>query len=277
MTIIFFSIINNLLPTPKNFYRFAQKKVANYGANHILFTAFCYIHYIVPYFLWKDSLGVSQELMLLFRTIAVLLCAAVFFQKYWPEELYKKFYASFWYLTLLYALPFTTTVMLLATNGSNEWVVSIITVILCLVFLVDFQSFLILGGVGSLLGIIVYFTFIGNPSDINFDEHSLFLIFYQLMFGTILGTLISWKRSRDNQHKIGRTHTLADTLTTEVKNSASDMQSYAQQISHTFAEQNLTKITDQNGKQGYFIKPSFYDNLCNSLPLPPVAIIISFA
>lgn len=261
-----FSNVKNAFLSPLKLYHFSKERVAQYGTNHILFTAFCYIHYIVPYFLWKDSLGVSKELIMGLRTVAVLLCLAVFFQKYWPEEVYKKYFPAFWFFTLTYALPFTTTIMLLATNGAKEWLISIMTVILCLVFMLDWVSFLALGALGVGSGMVVYFTFIGDISSVDFDAHSQALLFYQLTFGTILGTLISWKRSRETRHNIGRAHVLADTLSVEVKNTASDMQSYAQQIGQTFARQKLSKIVNEEGKPGYFIKQSFYDNLCKMGP-----------
>ncbi|MHA7877791.1 MAG: HD domain-containing protein, partial [Bacteroidota bacterium] len=102
---------------------------------------------------------------------------------------------SFWHLTLLYCLPFTSTVMFLITQGSVEWLINIAITIMFLIVLVDWVSFLLLSILGVTLGFLFYQLAIG-PVRLQLDFSTGYLLVYQAIFATLIGLLFARRKQQ---------------------------------------------------------------------------------
>jgi Na+/proline symporter len=108
-----------LLPTPQRIIKYSQNQVYKYGAPYMLFGIFITMLYTFPYFLWSHTPLFCKSTMLILRLIGGILCALLVVKDKWPKSLLP-YLPTFWHLTLLYCLPFTSTVMFLLTQGSME-------------------------------------------------------------------------------------------------------------------------------------------------------------
>ncbi len=110
--------------SPNKLIRYSQQKVSLYGAPYALFGVFCCISYTLPYFMWTYQLPQEYGLMITTRTIGAAACGLLMAHEKWPKSLLS-YLPTFWHLTLLYCLPFTSTVMFLLTQGSVEWLINV--------------------------------------------------------------------------------------------------------------------------------------------------------
>ena len=182
-----------LIPTPKRlFIRYPQESVAKYGAPYVLFGVFFTINYILPSFMWAQAPTENDELVLTIRLVGGILCGLLIVKEKWAKPLLP-YMPTFWYLTLLYCLPFNGTIMFLLTHGSTEWLINIAIIIILLFVLVDWLSALILGLAGVALGFIFYAYFVG-AIHLSLDFNSKYLLIYQLIFGVLIGLIFARRR-----------------------------------------------------------------------------------
>ncbi|XWN35268.1 MAG: HD domain-containing protein [Roseivirga sp.] len=183
-----------LLPTPQRIVKYSQTQVAKYGAPYILLGIFCILNYLVPYFMWEYDNTQTYELMLYLRFIGAMACGLLVVKDKWPEALLP-YLPTFWHLTLLYCIPFTSTVMFLLTQGSTEWLINVAITIMFLIVLVDWTTFLILTALGIGLGF-CFFTQVVGPINIQLDFSSGYLLVYQGLFATLIGLLFARRKQQ---------------------------------------------------------------------------------
>ncbi|XWN35228.1 MAG: HD domain-containing protein [Roseivirga sp.] len=188
------ALLQESIPTPYRVIAYSQDKVRRYGAPYILFGVFCYINFIVPYFMWNHESVTTYNLMLYLRLIGATLCALLIVQEKWPEKLLP-YFPTFWHLTLLYCIPFTSTVMFLLTQGSTEWLINVAITIMFLIVLVDWTTFLILTALGIGLGF-CFFTQVIGPINIQLDFTTGYLLVYTLFFSTLIGLLFARRKQQ---------------------------------------------------------------------------------
>ncbi|MEL7064275.1 MAG: hypothetical protein AAFP00_11095, partial [Bacteroidota bacterium] len=203
-------LVKETLFTPSRIIAYSQRKVECYGAPYILFGAFCYINFIVPYFMWNHESVTTYNLMLYLRLVGATLCALLIVQEKWPDFLLP-FFPTFWHFTLLYCIPFTSTVMFLLTQGSTEWLINVAITIMFLIVLVDWMSFVILTALGIGLGF-YFFTQVIGPINIQLDFSSGYLLVYQGLFATLIGLLFARRKQQrfDELANHNQALTLAD-------------------------------------------------------------------
>lgn len=193
------SRLKNYLPTPQRILKFSQNRVARYGVAYVSFGLFCCFNFIFPYFMWSASLVQSPHLMLYIRLIGATLCGLLIVKDKWHQSLLP-YLPTFWHFTLLYCIPFTSTVMFLLTQGSVEWLINVAITIMFLIVLVDWVSFLLLTVVGIALGFLFYTQVIG-PLDIKLDFTTGYLLVYQGIFATLIGLLFARKRQQRTEQQ----------------------------------------------------------------------------
>lgn len=185
-------VLKSLLPTPKHIIQYSQVKVSQYSAPYILFGVFFAINYIAPYFMWAITPVEHDNLVNILRLIGGVLCGLLIVEEKWPSAL-KRYLPNFWHLTVLYCLPFTSTIMFLLTHGSMEWMVNIMGIIILLFILVDWLSGLIIGLTGMVLGFFFYQLFI-KELNFNLDFTATYLLIYQGIFGLLIGLIFARRR-----------------------------------------------------------------------------------
>jgi hypothetical protein len=185
-------LLQQLVPTPRRILSYSQQQVAKYGAPYILFGAFCCINFTLPYFMWAHGSPVSYDLMLYLRVLGGLACGLLIVRDKWPASLVP-YLPTFWHLTLLYCLPFTSTVMFLLTQGSVEWLINVALTIMFLIVLVDWISFILLAILGLGLGILFYKVAVG-PINLQLDFSTGYLLVYQGIFATLIGLIFARRK-----------------------------------------------------------------------------------
>ena len=181
----------HLMPTLSGTIQYSQKQVAKYDAPYLLLGIFCVVNYIVPYFMWAYK-GTHSELILSLRLVGALACGLLLVRDKWPQSLLP-YLPTFWHLTLLYCLPFTSTVMFLLTQGSMEWLINVALTIMFLIVLVDWLSFIMLTVLGVVLGLLFYTLAVG-PIALQLDFSTGYLLVYQGIFATLIGLLFARRK-----------------------------------------------------------------------------------
>ena len=197
--------LKHWLPTPQRIARYSQRQVEHYGAPYALFGVFCCVNYLFPYFMWEHTSPAMYDLMLYLRAIGAMSCGLLLMKDKWPKSLIP-YLPTFWHLTLLYCLPFTSTVMFLTTQGSVEWLINIAITIMFLIVLVDWLSFVILTFLGLALGFLFYQIAVG-PISLQLDFSTGYLLVYTCVFTTLITLLFA---RRKEQHLEAKLREIAD-------------------------------------------------------------------
>ncbi|AZL16150.1 sensor histidine kinase [Rickettsiales endosymbiont of Stachyamoeba lipophora] len=203
-----------------------NKQVERYGAQISVFGIFSVINYIIPYFMWSTKPGDDYlyDIIIVFRTIAAIACFLLIIGNTVFSK-FQKYLSFYWYATLLYCLPFLTTILFLYNEATPQWLINLSLSIFILATLVDWKSFLILFMIGTLGGYKVYdlITHENKIAEIFANQDTLFLTAYLVFYAVITGLLFS--RHKDYiqkqvvaqlEHKVTeRTHHLEEALQTK--------------------------------------------------------------
>lgn len=135
----------------KNLKNAIDSRVQDTSAQYTAFGIFGIFNYPTYYLIWLYLSPQTYESLLL-RLTATFLCFFLVLHKYWPAKL-QDYLPIYWYITLLFCLPFFFTYMLVQNHGANMWVTNFILIIFFLMFLVDWLSCLILLLIGGVLGL----------------------------------------------------------------------------------------------------------------------------
>ncbi|TKC91242.1 HAMP domain-containing histidine kinase [Trinickia terrae] len=106
------------------------------------------------YYVWHSLFPQPYENLTL-RLIGSALFVPILFPRRWPAAS-QKYLPYYWYIALLYALPFFFTFMLLKNNGSEVWVESALIAVFVMVLLLDWFMLLLHFAVGIGLAVLAY-------------------------------------------------------------------------------------------------------------------------
>lgn len=159
---------------------------------YVTFAIFGIITYPFYYWIWQISASPGYENLEL-RIIAVFLCVLLILKDYWPETC-KTFFPLFWYITLLYSLPFLFTFLLLKNNMSFMSAMNTMTVLILAILLLDLLSLYIILGLGISLGVLC-FLMTGNMLALPDNSITVFITYGSVLF---FGSVFSYRK---DQHK----------------------------------------------------------------------------
>jgi heme/copper-type cytochrome/quinol oxidase subunit 4 len=166
--------------------------------NQILaFGIFGLINYFGFYFVWYYFFHEGYNSLSL-RVIATLLCLLLVLKNYWPNRL-KPFLPIYWYLTLIYCLPFFGTFMFLQNAGSSAWETNGMLVIFLLILLVDSLSFIVLFTIGWSLGCLAYYM-VSGIAYIPLSQHAL--AFGNYAGAILIGIIFAHSKERLQKEKL---------------------------------------------------------------------------
>ncbi|MBA8666558.1 hypothetical protein H1Q59_01450 [Holosporaceae bacterium 'Namur'] len=222
-------IISKYLPTPKNIYQYSNDKVKRYGANYLMFGIFCCINYVVPYFMWTYQEPTHYLIMLELRIFAGMLCVGLLMKDYWPEKL-KHYFPLYWHFTLMYCLPFVTTVMLIILEAHYEWLINLTLSIMLLTMLVDWLSFILISLAGMLFGFLFYELVIGDAI-LPADFETIYLSIYVCLFASLIGILFARPKELNSEEKLEAMQLFGGAIAHEVKTPLATINMGAQYIS----------------------------------------------
>jgi len=194
------SLCSNVLLTP---IRWLESSIQNSilpAPNYTLFAFFITLNYMIPLLLQPHVNTNFYTWSLAVRTVGAMLCIGLLLKPYWPKWL-DKHLAAYWFITLLYCLPFSTTIMFILERGSMEGVIHIVLSTMMLMFLVNWTNFFILSSLGIALACLLCKQGGYQLNLINLDFNIKYSLAYQLIFMLIIGKLFLRKQGGTIKHQ----------------------------------------------------------------------------
>ena len=148
------------------------------------------------YVIWHDIFPQPYENLPL-RLIGSALFLPLMFTKYWPQGL-RRYLTPYWYLAMIYALPFFFIFMLLKNNGSTVWLLSTLIAIFLMIQLLDWLNLLIQFCVGAFLAWFAYYA-TGGPQIAEFISLESLPIY---LFAIILGSITNYSTEVVQQERL---------------------------------------------------------------------------
>jgi len=163
------------------------------------------------YFLWSRGFTQVYENEYL-RIIAGILAIPLILKNYWPVKL-QIFKSIYWYLTLLYLIPFFFTFMLLKNHASFVWQLNSVVALVLLILLVDWITVGILSIIGITLGAICYILTTPAP---NLPDN-FFTVVASYIPILLFCVLFLHKKSKIQRQKLASTQALASSVAHELR------------------------------------------------------------
>ncbi|MEQ9116443.1 MAG: ATP-binding protein [Rickettsiales bacterium] len=160
------------------------------------FGVFCFLFYLLPYFLWSHS-DDKYSLIIILRIIACLLCFFLIMYKSWGKK-YKKYLPVYWNFSLIFCLPFVSTFLLLHNNLSLPWLMNSIIALFILVMLVNWSAFIFILVCGISLAFILY-SLVASAPFINVEIYEVVFGLLMYSFSLAIGMIFLYKREQLDQ------------------------------------------------------------------------------
>ncbi|MBN8828974.1 MAG: hypothetical protein J0H68_09735 [Sphingobacteriia bacterium] len=197
---LFNPVLSFIFSPIKSIINFSNERVKIYGANYISFGAFAVYNYAIPFFMWSpQAININKSYDLIIRTISALLCINLLLKDYWPEKL-KKFFPTYWHLTLMFCFPVSTTYFFL-NYCTNFWILNLALSLFALSILVDWLSFIILQSFGTYFGFIMYKA-LHNNAAIHLSNEQIFNISYISIFAILMGLIFTRYKEKPFEQSI---------------------------------------------------------------------------
>lgn len=195
--------MHNALDNIVKFYdkieQFCRQRVDEFGAQYVVFGIFGIINYPVSYFIWQSAIPQIYNPLSL-RILATALCVPLALKNYWPQK-FRTFLPVYWYLTLLYCIPFFATLMLLKNHASTGWLMNVVLGLFLFILLIDWISFIVLSTLGVVLGWLCYWISVKSAPLHLIDKNTLPLALYMYTFAIIIGAIFSRNKEKATRAK----------------------------------------------------------------------------
>jgi signal transduction histidine kinase len=208
--------------------RFSTKRTYLYGAQYKLFATFALINYFIPYFMWMADLDGGHMTLLQFRSISSFLCFLLALKDIWPK-VYARYLPLYWHCTLMYCLPYTTTFLLLKSEGDVYWLLNMILVMFLLAILTDWLSFILILFIGSGLSCLSYMLFQGEIH-LQIDDFTLSWCIYMYTFCILIGFIFARNKSKIDEVRLGSFNVLGATIAHEMRTPLLSLEMYTEAI-----------------------------------------------
>jgi len=223
---------------------YSAQAVERYGADYILFGAFCSINYILPYFMWTYDQSSNYLAMLVLRIVSGFLCVGLLLKDHWPVQL-RKYLPVYWHFSLMVCLPFSTTAMFLINHASYEWLINVAFSVMLLIALVDWLSFICITLFGVISGFLYYEFFITDALNWNLNTTQIYLATYSLLFAIVIGFLFIRRKEIYNEERMRDMQLFGSAIAHEAKNPLSAVYSNAETAKNILATAKLKLENDQ--------------------------------
>lgn len=154
------------------------------------FSLVAVIGFPLYYYIWHDLFPQPYENLPL-RLLGSLIFLPLLFIKYWSQPM-RQYLSLYWFLAILFGLPFFFTFMLLKNGGTTAWLLSALVAIFIMVLALDWLTLLmqfILGTAGALLAF--YFTDDALPNSLlQIEGVPVYL------FAILLGSIANYSSER---------------------------------------------------------------------------------
>ncbi len=211
----FASKISSSIPTLGKLREESQGLVSEHGSEPLLFS----IAFVVTSPIILLTIPHTMEtlpLIALVYGIAIFLCSGLMIESIWASYL-KPYFDLYWFLTLLFCLPFSTTLLFFSASNQPTVSIAVLVAFFLLMLLVDWKTFINLGliGIGSSTMIYRYFSGEFFPS-LEFEvQWQMAITLFTLL---ILGIMFTAKREIYNSRRLKQTQLFGSSIAHETRN-----------------------------------------------------------
>ncbi|OHE73487.1 MAG: hypothetical protein A2Y14_02350 [Verrucomicrobia bacterium GWF2_51_19] len=198
---------------------------------YVLFGVFAVINYIVPYFMWVPSTDAAYETLLFFRLTAGTMCFLLIISESWPPWLHR-FLPLYWYITLLFCLPFITTYMFIQSHASIFWMVNAGLTLFLLGILLHWAEFLIILFLGVFLGSLVA-TVHHHDAPFFIDKDDIYLFAYMCVFSTLIALIFSRKKDIQEHERLRTLNVMINNIAHEIRTPLATLLHYSSHIARS--------------------------------------------
>jgi two-component system, CAI-1 autoinducer sensor kinase/phosphatase CqsS len=235
-----------------NFHEYAEYKIRNASVIGVF-------SFPLFYFVWTMLVPQKYE-SISFRLIGSGLCLLLALADYWPASL-RHLRVALSYITFVYCLPFFFSYMMLMNEGSTVWLLSMLTALMYLVFLIDARNVLPATLIGTSLGSIAFLSAAGHPP----FATTLYTAIPIFMFAFLGMLLLSQSTDRIVDEKLKAASTLAGYIAHEMRTPLASIRLNAQTIdSMVVVLSDAYIFARANGFSGSQIRPEKIEFLKSS-------------
>ena len=158
--------------------------------------------------LWVSYIvKINENPLFKIEMLKLIFCIILFFKDVWLNKL-KKFYVLYWYLLIIWCLPYSGTFIFLHYPGLRNIIIPLdaLFMVFLLILSVDWLSFIIILLIGILLALFVQLAFYGRYEPIIISSYTSFI--YYTVSAIFLGVLFSrntakaWQNVKRQQQEI---------------------------------------------------------------------------
>ncbi|WP_339042069.1 sodium:solute symporter family transporter [Candidatus Lariskella endosymbiont of Hedychridium roseum] len=224
--------------------RIKRNEIRNYT-----FSIFVIFHYLIPFFITNIKFNDPDNALVYFRTIAIFLCVGLIFADYWPHNIKKKFFAFYWYISLLFCLPFVATYTFFVTEMDEFWLLNTVLSVILLGLLVDSLSFVVLTSIGVALGYVCFYVISPNQITSNLPSHDIYLIGYLYAFLMLIIIVFIRGKEKAAAHKVTQMEIFGGAIAHEVKTPLAAIQMLAETLDIVTADFKIRaqKVESEKG------------------------------
>ena len=168
-----------------------KRDTAHFSSRHFYFGLVAGAGFPLYYVIWHFLFPQPYESLLL-RLVGSAIFVPIILVNLWPESL-KRFFPLYWYLALLFALPFFFTFMLLKNGSSTIWLLSTLVALFVMILLLDWINLLIHIAVGVACAVLAYHVTTDFPVRFAFESLEFVPIF---MFAIVMGIIVNYTADR---------------------------------------------------------------------------------
>ena len=205
-----------------------KRDTARFSNRHLYFGLVAGAGFPLYYVIWHNLFPQPYETLQL-RLVGTAIFVPVILAKLWPKA-WARFFPLYWYLALLFALPFFFTFMLLRNDGSTIWLLSTLVALFVMILLLDWINLLIHITVGVASAVMANYLTTDNQVTFSIESLEYVPIFlFALVMGIIVNYTAEKTRAERRQAMLATAGMVAHELRTpllSVKSGASGLRQY---------------------------------------------------
>ncbi|CZI40066.1 CAI-1 autoinducer sensor kinase/phosphatase CqsS [Legionella pneumophila] len=201
-----------------------QRSLSNSAHQLVAVGAIAFVGFPLFYVIWAFWLPQPYETLPL-RLIGSLLGLGLMLTPYWPLK-WKQYLSWYWFLTLLFTLPYFFTFLFLMNQASVISAMSLLCGVFLLVLLVDLLSLSIVLILGFSLALVSYY--LVSPQMYFGEEHIQMTLV--IIFTIIAGSTLNYKTAMLQQQKLAGMAAAAGMIAHELRSPLLGIKSGAQAL-----------------------------------------------
>ena len=204
-----------------------KRDTAHFSTRHLYFGLVAGFGYPLYYFVWQVLFPQHYETLGL-RLVGSVIFIPIILSRLWPQPL-KRFFPLYWYLSLVFALPFFFTYMLLMNDSSTVWLLSTLVALFVMILLLDWINLLVHITLGVACAVLTYHFVSGVSVTLTFESLEYVPIY---MFAIVMGTIVNYTADKMRAERRAAMLATAGMVAHELRTPLLSMKSGASGLRH---------------------------------------------